>query len=77
MDTDHNGESSMNLIERLKIDRYLDHNGNVVFTERFLINRGVCCGLGCTHCPYHPRHEAGIKELANDLKAFMRTSTGS
>ena len=27
-------------------------NGNVVFTEKFLLERGYCCGLGCRHCPY-------------------------
>jgi len=64
--------NSVDLTERLKIDRYLDQNGNVVFTERFLINRGVCCGLGCTHCPYYPKHEAGNSELSNKIKALVR-----
>jgi hypothetical protein len=44
---------SVDLTDRLKTDRYLGQNGKVVFTERFPINRGVCCGLGCTHCPYY------------------------
>lgn len=30
---------------------YLD-NGMVVFTEKFLLDRGFCCDNGCRHCPY-------------------------
>lgn len=27
-------------------------NGLMVLTEKFLKERGVCCGNKCTHCPY-------------------------
>ena len=27
-------------------------NGNYVFTEYYLKNRGYCCGNRCRHCPY-------------------------
>lgn len=33
------------------IDYYLE-NGLVVFTERYLRQRGYCCMGGCRHCPY-------------------------
>lgn len=33
-------------------DYYLLPNGNLVFTEQYLLKRGVCCGNGCYHCPY-------------------------
>ena len=39
------GIDSLDLTERLRIDRYLDQNRNVVFTEKFLVKRGICCGL--------------------------------
>jgi hypothetical protein len=26
--------------------------GVIVMTERYLIERGYCCGNGCRHCPY-------------------------
>ena len=26
--------------------------GYLVFTERYLLDRGFCCGNGCRHCPY-------------------------
>ena len=67
------GIDSLDLTERLRIDRYLDQNGNVVFTEKFLVKRGICCGLGCTHCPYVPSHEAGNTELSDELKAYTES----
>jgi len=33
-------------------DYYLDETGLLVFTERYLLQRGTCCGNGCRHCPY-------------------------
>lgn len=41
---------------------YLD-NGKVVFTELYHKERGYCCGNGCKHCPYNPRHKKGNKVL--------------
>ena len=31
---------------------YLDEDGLMVFTERYHLEKGYCCGLGCLHCPY-------------------------
>ncbi len=31
---------------------YYTENGLVVFTERYHLKRGLCCGTGCRHCPY-------------------------
>jgi hypothetical protein len=33
------------------LDFYFE-GGLMVLTERFLRNRGYCCGSGCRHCPY-------------------------
>lgn len=44
--------------ELLPSDFYMD-NGRKVMTEQFHIRRGFCCGNGCRHCPYHPKHERG------------------
>ena len=34
-------------------DYYVDPDtGNIVFTERYLQERGWCCASGCRHCPY-------------------------
>jgi len=32
-------------------DFYIE-NGFYVFTEKYLKDRGYCCGSGCRHCPY-------------------------
>jgi hypothetical protein len=39
-------------VTALKHDYYLDENGNVVFTSRYHLKRGVCCDNACRHCPY-------------------------
>lgn len=47
-----------------KIHYYLE-NGKIVFTEQYHINRGFCCGKGCRHCAYEPKHIKGNKKLKN------------
>jgi hypothetical protein len=34
-------------------------NGMLVYTAACHLKRGSCCGSGCRHCPYEPRHVAG------------------
>lgn len=34
------------------IDYYVDESGYMVFTEKFLLERGYCCGNNCRHCPF-------------------------
>ncbi len=34
------------------IDYYLNESGLVVLTEKYLRDRGYCCGNGCKHCPF-------------------------
>jgi hypothetical protein len=33
-------------------DYYLSPEGRVVFTEKYHLDKGFCCGNGCRHCPY-------------------------
>lgn len=33
-------------------DYYINENGNWVFTAKYHLKRGYCCGNGCKHCPY-------------------------
>ena len=50
------------------IHYYLEE-GKVVFTPRYLTERGYCCGTGCRNCPYLPRHlkdNTNLEEL--DIK---------
>lgn len=31
---------------------YTNDKGFVVFTAKYLLDRGYCCGNGCLNCPY-------------------------
>lgn len=33
-------------------DFYYNENGYLVFTEKYHLQRGYCCGNGCIHCPF-------------------------
>ena len=33
-------------------DYYLNEEGLLTFTSKYLLDRGYCCGKGCRHCPY-------------------------
>lgn len=35
-----------------KEDYYLNENGYICFTEKYLLKRGFCCSNNCKHCPY-------------------------
>ena len=34
-------------------DFYFNEEGNMVFTEKYLLKKGEFCGNGCRHCPYN------------------------
>lgn len=38
---------------------FYNKNGYRVMTESYHARRGSCCGNGCRHCSYEPRHEKG------------------
>jgi len=38
---------------------YYFKDGLLVYTAAHHLKRGHCCGSGCRHCPYEPRHIAG------------------
>jgi hypothetical protein len=38
---------------KLGSDYYLNEEGLVVFTEKYHLEKGYCCGMGCKHCPYN------------------------
>ena len=51
------------IAEHEKSPLYYLENGSVVFTEKYLLNRGDCCGNRCRHCPYEPKHKKGNNKL--------------
>ena len=44
-------------------DSYFER-GLVVYTAAYHLKRGVCCGSGCRHCPYEPKHVEGNRKTA-------------
>jgi hypothetical protein len=38
----------------------------VVFTRRYHLKRGDCCGSGCRHCPYDPRWTKDATTIARE-----------
>ena len=48
------------------IDYYYE-NGLMVLTEKFLLDRGYCCGNGCRHCPY--QYERVPEPRRSELRA--------
>jgi hypothetical protein len=45
-----------------QLDSYFE-NGLLVYTAAYHRRRGYCCGSGCRHCPYDPRHVAGTTKV--------------
>jgi hypothetical protein len=43
---------------------YYKEGERIIFTEQFHIERGSCCGNGCRHCPYEPKHVKGNMSLS-------------
>ena len=35
------------------IDFYINKDGYIVLTEKYHLDKGSCCGMGCLHCPYN------------------------
>jgi hypothetical protein len=44
---------------------YYTENGKIVFTEKYHLDRGSCCGKKCRHCPYHPKYIKGSTQADN------------
>ena len=35
------------------VDYYINKDGLLVFTGKYLLQRGTCCGNRCLHCPFN------------------------
>jgi biotin synthase-like enzyme len=53
------------------VDYYIEGE-RVIFTALAHIKRGQCCGNGCRHCPYTPKHTKGKVVLAEKLLKFKQ-----
>jgi hypothetical protein len=48
--------------KHLPTDFYYSKDGIMVMAEDYHKRRGSCCGNGCLHCPYIPKHEKGATD---------------
>lgn len=60
MDRQQNRDS---IEAKLNPSEYYFEGTKLVFTEDYHIRRGQCCGSGCRHCPYEPKHQKGNKTI--------------
>ena len=46
----------------------------VIFTALFHFERGQCCGNGCRHCPFDPKHKHGNKIVSKEF-GYLKENT--
>lgn len=51
-------------------DFYYNEQGFFVFTEKYHVKKGYCCGNGCKHCPYN--FEAVAEPKRSELLSLKR-----
>ena len=51
---------------------YYNDSGYTVFTEKYLLQRGYCCGNGCKHCPYFHENVPDIAKKINCLSLSVK-----
>ena len=58
MESDSNigGSSSGRIQNLIEDEHYYLENGLLVFTEKYHLARGYCCGSSCRHCPYNHKN---------------------
>jgi Family of unknown function (DUF5522) len=59
--------SQKTLIE--SVDYYINKDGHMVLTEKYHLEKGYCCGLGCLHCPYD--YDNVPEPLRSELKSAL------
>ena len=45
---------------------YTVENGLLVYSAAYHLKRGYCCGSGCRHCPFEPRHVEGSDTVSHN-----------
>ena len=50
-------------VEKASQPNFYFENGLLVYTAAYHLNRGSCCGNGCRHCPFAPRHVEGNRNV--------------
>lgn len=55
-------------------DYYFNEEGFLVLTERFLKERGYCCGMGCFHCPYKNKQTPPVENSPESSEGDLKKS---
>ena len=61
------------------VDFYFEH-GYTVFTEKYHLEKGHCCGNGCRHCPFQyesvpePHRSLLLQQFKKITSANSKTS---
>ncbi len=50
--SDSSGATKRSITLVPNVHYYMNEDGLMVFTAKYLQDRGYCCGSGCKHCPY-------------------------
>jgi hypothetical protein len=58
------------------IDFYFNEQGLMVFTEKYHLEKGYCCGNGCRHCPYNYEKVAEPARTELLLERKMKNNKG-
>jgi len=48
---------------------YINEDGYIVLTEKYHLEKGFCCGMGCLHCPYN------YENVPEPRRSFLLSST--
>lgn len=54
--------------ELIENEDFYWEGGFLVFTAKYHLRRGSCCGSGCRHCPYDPRWTKGVTAIDPEVK---------
>jgi len=55
-------DSSKDWIYELYVKEIISHTIKPIPKEQH-IGRGICCGNGCLHCPFIPKHQKGVTKI--------------
>ena len=67
MDIEKGGEYAGDDWEGVDFVYYNAVSGYMVLTEKYLLDRGYCCGNGCRHCPYD------YENVAEPMRSQLQT----
>ena len=61
-------------MEEAKDKDFYWEGGFMVFTAKFHLQRGSCCGSGCRHCPYELRWAKDETVITGEAKKHVPNS---